>query len=73
MFRSNDDGYALFRETARNHYSEMIVRLVAHKRLLKSTREWLNTWMNDAPDGVGDLVSDVYHALERESGYKFKV
>lgn len=69
LYKKNDEGLALFRIEAANHLIEILTRTIARKKLLKATREWLETWSNDPDDSIiGNAVRDFCSGLERESG-----
>ncbi len=73
LYQGKDKAYAQFRLQAYRFYSDLIIRLVLRKKLTKELNNWLDTWMGEPEDSrIGNLVRDVYHSLERESGIKFK-
>jgi hypothetical protein len=71
LYKKDDPsfGLAMFRTQANNHTTEILARTVARKRLLKDTREWLATWLNEPNDSViGNGIRDYCAAIERASG-----
>ena len=69
MYKKDDPAYAMFRVQAGNNCTEILTRTIARKRLLKATREWLNTWLSDPLDStIGNAVRDFCAGIERESG-----
>jgi len=69
MYHAKDPAYAMFRVKASNQTTEILIRTIARKRLLKETREWLVYWGNDHVKSViGNAVDDFCAAIERESG-----
>ena len=69
LYKKNDPGYSMFRVQSGNYCYEILTRTIARKRLLKATRDWLNTWLNEPNDStIGNAVRDFCNAIERESG-----
>lgn len=73
LYKANDEGLALFRTTARNHYSDMVMRIVSNKVLLSDTSKFLAVWLSEPDDSyIGNIITDLYNAIQLASGKTFK-
>lgn len=73
LYQKNDEGMAMFRAVFMKQASELMIRHTLNKPLLKETKTYYSTWLNNPHNSIGDLFRDFVKAVEAATGRKVKV